>query len=825
MVKYENLFKICIFSCSRKKGRLGLLLTTISLITALFIASLSTNSTVENVMTEQLRGIYGDYNISIQQKNLSREPLFDSKVLDSYEFNDSCKYIALKGESKDIDVVYYYFDKNDIKKLNTLKIIEGSKEIKESKGVYISENSAKLLEKKLGQYLDIEINNTIEKYKILGICEDKGILKNADNSTISLVTVEDDLIEKLKIKNNQYSAILLNVDRDEVDDFISNFYNNSDVKNLDISKTIDPQLIDEQINSLNITLYIMFLIILVMSTYIIYCTFKLIITDRLKAMGTLLSIGAKFRNISFLILLEGAIYGIIGGFIGLGLGVVITKVLAYLANPVPFNEINANIDNSYFILGIIFAILLSCVTASLPLIKLRKIEVKNIILNIDNKKANKSIKTLIIGILALVATLVIYIINPYIAYKGAVLEIILLFFSVLLLTNFIIDILSNILLIIIKKINIDIYLALNNIKNSIYIKSVTILFVISTITIIMFFSLKDSIKNEISGSYEKMNYDLTVDVQALYKKELEKKVEEISEIEKKYTISNMTGVLKGDKHSKLNLVGVDSNEYIDFDSYMAYENKESELKNLGDVENGIIISKQFAKANNISKSDNIKLTINDKTLEFEVLSIVDSKMFANGNYNIVNRDYIKRIFKNSTQDKFYIRTNDVNKVEKSLKSISNDLKIKIHTKSNEIKIQKEEIKPLESILTFISFLTLVIALVSCVSNIIISLIQREKDLCILLTSGMTTTQCFRMIIYENFIQTVFAFLLSGIAVYIVEKLLKHIYGFLEMSLSVDIPIYYLLISFIATFAIGIIVTIISMIKIKNMNLVEIIKNR
>ncbi|MBN8046361.1 ABC transporter permease [Paraclostridium bifermentans] len=808
-----------------KKGRLGLLLTTISLITALFIASLSTNSTVENVMTEQLRGIYGDYNISIQQKNLSREPLFDSKVLDSYEFNDSCKYIALKGESKDIDVVYYYFDKNDIKKLNTLKIIEGSKEIKESKGVYISENSAKLLEKKLGQYLDIEINNTIEKYKILGICEDKGILKNADNSTISLVTVEDDLIEKLKIKNNQYSAILLNVDRDEVDDFISNFYNNSDVKNLDISKTIDPQLIDEQINSLNITLYIMFLIILVMSTYIIYCTFKLIITDRLKAMGTLLSIGAKFRNISFLILLEGAIYGIIGGFIGLGLGVVITKVLAYLANPVPFNEINANIDNSYFILGIIFAILLSCVTASLPLIKLRKIEVKNIILNIDNKKANKSIKTLIIGILALVATLVIYIINPYIAYKGAVLEIILLFFSVLLLTNFIIDILSNILLIIIKKINIDIYLALNNIKNSIYIKSVTILFVISTITIIMFFSLKDSIKNEISGSYEKMNYDLTVDVQALYKKELEKKVEEISEIEKKYTISNMTGVLNGDKHSKLNLVGVDSNEYIDFDSYMAYENKESELKNLGDVENGIIISKQFAKANNISKSDNIKLTINDKTLEFEVLSIVDSKMFANGNYNIVNRDYIKRIFKNSTQDKFYIRTNDVNKVEKSLKSISNDLKIKIHTKSNEIKIQKEEIKPLESILTFISFLTLVIALVSCVSNIIISLIQREKDLCILLTSGMTTTQCFRMIIYENFIQTVFAFLLSGIAVYIVEKLLKHIYGFLEMSLSVDIPIYYLLISFIATFAIGIIVTIISMIKIKNMNLVEIIKNR
>lgn len=56
------------------------------------------------------------------------------------------------------------------------------------------------LKKKLGQYLDIEINNTIEKYKILGICEDKGILKNADNSTISLVTVEDDLIEKLKIK-------------------------------------------------------------------------------------------------------------------------------------------------------------------------------------------------------------------------------------------------------------------------------------------------------------------------------------------------------------------------------------------------------------------------------------------------------------------------------------------------------------------------------------------------------------------------------------------------------------------------------------------------
>ncbi|MGL5352364.1 MAG: ABC transporter permease, partial [Clostridium sp.] len=82
-----------------------------------------------------------------------------------------------------------------------------------------------------------------------------------------------------------------------------NEFNDNNTK-YEASELFNEAAVKSQMNSITMILYIMLLIVVVMSSIIIYGSFKLTITERLSIIGTFLSQGATKRTIEKILYLE-----------------------------------------------------------------------------------------------------------------------------------------------------------------------------------------------------------------------------------------------------------------------------------------------------------------------------------------------------------------------------------------------------------------------------------------------------------------------------------------------------------------------------------------
>ena len=85
-----------------------------------------------------------------------------------------------------------------------------------------------------------------------------------------------------------------------------------------------------KLGSITTAFRLMMIVVLMMSAFIIYTVFKVIVAERLPVIGTFRSIGATKISTSLVLVGESIIYGIIGGIIGDLAGIGILKVLMNL---------------------------------------------------------------------------------------------------------------------------------------------------------------------------------------------------------------------------------------------------------------------------------------------------------------------------------------------------------------------------------------------------------------------------------------------------------------------------------------------------------------
>ncbi|MFT9496427.1 ABC transporter permease [Anaerosolibacter sp.] len=151
-------------------------------------------------------------------------------------------------------------------------------------------------------------------------------------------------------------------------------------------------------------------IVLFMSIFIIYTSFKVITMERLPVIGTFRSIGATKKVTDFVLFIESMAYGIIGGLLGCGLGLGVLYAMTYTMADNPWSggrmKTSIQFTAGQLISAFLLAVVLSCVSALIPIVKVSKISVKDIVLNkVDTYKKRKSFR-LPLGIALLVFALV-----------------------------------------------------------------------------------------------------------------------------------------------------------------------------------------------------------------------------------------------------------------------------------------------------------------------------------------------------------------------------------------------------------------------------------
>jgi putative ABC transport system permease protein len=174
-----------------------------------------------------------------------------------------------------------------------------------------------------------------------------------------------------------------------------------------------------QTDSVTIPFIIMVLMVLFMSVFIIYSSFKVITRERLPVIGTFRSIGATRRTTNIVLFAESLVYGLIGGVSGCLLGIGILKLMAVVMTPDWLAGVKSSVQYGLWHLWAAFAlaVVLPFIGSFLPVIKISRIPVKDIILNTMEKPERKRSFKWPAGIFCLLAALI----PPFFAPKEAAL--------------------------------------------------------------------------------------------------------------------------------------------------------------------------------------------------------------------------------------------------------------------------------------------------------------------------------------------------------------------------------------------------------------------
>ena len=500
--------KYIIKSMLEKKSRFLLLLIAISISTGFLVTSIGVVDIAISSFTKPMLELYENKELQIT-----------SKGNDNFFETDNINENGVKNIQKEIYIGGFYNVDDEIKDLgirgreeNLLKsdkIIAGS--ISDFKG------NKCIISKRVSEDLDLEVNDTIKviiggqpkELEIAAINSNDTIFYNDTASNFTIIVPYEYLAKDFNAEG-KYNSIFADSDEENVQKAIDKFNeNNSD---FECSKLFDEESIKAQTGNFINTLYLMLVIVVFMSAIIIYGSFKLTITERMPIIGTFLSQGATSKTIEVILYCESILYGIIGAIIGNIIAVFGLKGISRIISPLKEYGIyeNPNISLKYFIIGTIFSVFLSLVSSIIPIRRIRKLQVKEVILNNVNTTMSISFKRFIVGVILIVISVVVNFISSELANNISIVFVLISITGLTLAYPKIIDIVTNVLCKFFKGRCNTVFLALNNLRTSKVLLSNITLIIISLLSVLLITSIGTSIKVTLVDCYEKLNYDISI---------------------------------------------------------------------------------------------------------------------------------------------------------------------------------------------------------------------------------------------------------------------------------------------------------------------------
>ncbi|WP_139355936.1 ABC transporter permease [Clostridium felsineum] len=818
-----NIFlKYLLKSIFKKKGRSLLLIITITIAAALLITSLGVADSANRVTEKQVNKQNGVYNIAVTAKNTTYEPFFDESRIPKEDFIEFVPILNLDGYlNKRVEVAVEGVEEGNYEKLPNMKILKktGANPL-DGNGAIISERMAKAHSFKVGSEITIKSEDKSQVYKVNAIAESVGVFSTDEKDKFAIVVNEKSIWRILninKLYNYMFASLKRNVNSSK---FIKDFNNKG--YNCTANLIFDKAKAESDMETVQILFYFMLVIVVFMSAFIIYSCFKLIVLERLPVIGTFLSQGETSFGIIKLLLSESIIYGLISGIISIFLGKGLLYLLADLQNNYKAYGVQTSVDlkNSWFIAGVAFAVIITCVSAVLPVLIIKKLQIKDIILNKANMTSSKY-KIFIIGSVLVAISIIINSSNSELAIEFSPVSFILFMVgSIIILPSFI-RIISYPLMYMSKNISIWIKLALNNIRSLKALLNNIRLIIISMVSILIILSFSHSYINALIGAASNYSYDIDVN-QGNDPHKIEivlSKDKNIKSIIKTYGVGN--GEVKG-SNIKLPIVGIEPNTYRAFNNYYTIKDKDKFYNDLSKKERNMAIDSKSAKSLKKSIGDSVVLKIDNREAKYKITGIFDAKVTES--QILINKDNMINDFKVEVPDDYSLVVKG--NVDKEKSNLENELmgtSAKVKTLKETVAAYREDFQLLITALMFFSIMTVAMGIFAIINNISVSFIQRKRELDVLSSVGATKGKNTLTIVIEGIFTAVFSIIGGGIISYysvgVLGKLTKLV-G-ISIAMTYDFKAFYYV-------CIGILVTMLlastsAVIKNKKISIVEELK--
>lgn len=810
--------KYLFHTIKEKLFRQFLMLFAIIISTALLILSLSVVDLLTDIYLQQAVEEYGDYNIKIKEANgavWNLDDIEELKDITKLSLLESAGYVI---NDSDKEFIVLGVDYEEFENYSSMKPIETNFSSFDGQKVFISTKVASSLNVAINDIIPLFIDGQEKDYTVVGIYENEGLFKYDGEEVFSVIVPK----ENLAMYNNDHNnctTVLGCVDKNSVVDWSNRFNENND---LICTQNYDEVLIKGQFEWIQTPLIFMLIITLMMSTFIISCTFKVIVNERLPIFGTFFSQGATYGQVNRLLLKEGIIYGMFGGLLGCVAGYYLTQFVSnysvYGMDIAKFEKYSVN--TIYYLVGFLFAIILSSVTVLFTVRSIKKMQLKEVILNLISTIQSNRKQMLIVGIVCVCLTAIMSILEEKVSYVLSIPCVCIFLVGAIILIPYIIMIICVPIAKFFRGKSIVAMLAFQNVATTTILKNNITLIAVCIMSITIISSLSASITDVINGSYHRMNFDVCANINISKSGEFSEKLYLEFPDSEIYTVGSITSYLDDDTLKAINMYYVDTENYAGFDDYMEFDNKEKQLAELNEIENGIILSKRMAKTYGIKQGDFIKLAVSDSTYEMLVTSIVDCKMYASGNYNIISKKTAETMFSYDNPTQYYIQT-DLSKedVKDKLKGYGAE----IIDKDDLIEDSENEMKQFIDILSVFSYIMMIMAAFGIISNVMISFIQRKKEMAVYTSLGMSNCKKVAVLLLESIFMTLLGIILGVVIGGISLVLIADVFTFLMLDLTLEYNVKILFIVSIATIVLVLLMFIPLIRKFMKINVIKELK--
>lgn len=782
------IYKYTIKSIMEKKLRTLLIILAISLSGALFIVSNELSTQIAKVYEIQSKQQVGQVEIQIKPNEHSPSLFINDKLVKNVSnVQESIPVFYGKGEYKvnyktyDIwNLVGYSLE--DYKHINTLALKE-QQDLEAFKGakIVISDKTAKHYGVTLGQTIKLKINGTKRSVKVVGIAKAEGIFANESGGSYGLLPLEQ--LSQYAGGNGKPNTLYINSEEN-----ITQIEMISKLKRVypryDVEETFNAEQFEAQMSWITQPFMLMTIIVIFISAFIIYSTFKVIMLEKMPIVGTFRSVGASQRVMTEVLLLEALCYGILGGVFGVVAGSILNRVIVSGI----LGETSIQVEQvsiATMLGGFCLSILVALVSTLMPIIQVSKISLKDIVLGNEKKSKKSEVRSAMIGMVIILTALGLSKIedaryNMLTSVSG----LLLLIYGIIAMLPLIVKYASYIIEKGFRYIfgNIG-RLAAKNIKgNKSVLNSITLItLAISVVMIIN--TVSQNLSTQVIQAYDNIyQCDMEVEMEHM----------DIKKIKSIQSVSGVQGVSKcmygrdiecDQTVMNLALMGV---EDLDFYKYVDLKLQQEGNSLLAKLQKGryVVISEILARKYQLSMGDTLTFHFDNQVREYTIIGTMDN-IWNNGFMCLVPIKYFKQDASQSYYTTAYVKVQenaDINEVAGLIKARYREASVEVSTVAQMCKDNADSNANLMKMISVFGVLTLGIAIIGVVNNLLISFIERRKGLAVLRSVGMSKKQLIKMI----FVEALGSGFISGLAGVAGSVLLLFVLG--EVLFALNLPI-------------------------------------
>lgn len=826
-----TIFRFILKNTIENKFRTFLIVFSIMIASALFFCSITISGTMVKMFGEQTKREYGASDIIITYGEKSPSPFFELNKLESHSSKIDYAIGATRGSgiykhnvNEIIYITFLGININDLKTLNPISF-EKEKSINDFSGpkAIISSETASRINVREGDSFSANINGTLQELTISAIANPGGPFLESGGSVFVIVpreTLSDFYGNKDKI-NIAYIKLKDPENKQQIIEDISKDYENYIVK-----EPITNENFRQQVGPMSVSFMLVSIIVLFISVFIIYSSFKVITRERMPVLGTFRSVGATRKQTNVLFLAEGTLYGLVGGALGTLLGVGLLYGMTFSLFP-PGSGVNVSLEFSpvHLAASFVLALVTAFFGSLIPILKVSRASIRNILLNtIEQKNSNKMWKPLLGFIILALSIFIPYVIPKALALYINVLALVGALISIVML----IPLITSISVWILEKVcrltlgNSGIIAAKNIRTNKVMLNNITLL-VIGISCLLMINTVSFSVVSVLTGIFSK---NVSFDMQIHSEKNnisLLNSIKAVNGVKSAYGDFQTLGMhVKGYREPITVLQGIDTKDYLDYWKMEIEGDKEKVLNELNEGRN-ILITNVLKEKYDLDRGSNITLEMPGGDKTYKVIGVFDTFMSL-GNYALISNAYYREDMQTENFSAIMVKTSEESgKVAENIRETLDTIQVSTTLTKDIERAERISYGSIFSALNGFSVMTLVIGTLGVLNNLIISFIERKRSLAILRSVGMSRAVTSKVLTIE----AVLSGLIGGAAGILAGILMIMNIQFVLKAINAPIKIYYsgwlLAASILAGIAVYLLASVSTIKKSAKLNIIETLK--